>query len=60
MNKKIPTYTVCGFLESGKTSFINKCIKNNINYGVIQFENGNTDVILSTNIKVLKIPFRNI
>lgn len=60
MKNKISTYTVCGYLDSGKTTFINKHLSSELNYGVIQFECGDTDITKNSNIHVLNIPYRNL
>lgn len=61
MKNKIPTYTVCGFIDSGKTSFIKKSITDkNYTYGIIQFEHGDEKIDETENIKVLQIPYRGI
>lgn len=61
LSNKIPTYTVCGLLDVGKTTFIKKAITDNkYNYGVIQFEYGDVLIEEKDNIKVLLIPTRDI
>lgn len=61
MRNKIPTYTVLGFIDSGKTTFINSFLNDSQKiYGVIQFENGDINVHKQDNVKILNIPFREI
>ncbi|MDO5695971.1 MAG: permease [Eubacteriales bacterium] len=59
--RKISAFTVCGFLDAGKTAYINDLLMGRDGrIGVIQFETGEEEIMVEEGIAIRQISYRNL